>query len=154
MGRFGNNKRRVAGKDGVEYESIAVAAKSSGTPQSTICSHLRRLAGSWTYVLDPVLEDEIFIDHVFLRDISISNHGRVRRQNGVITRGSLRKDGYRYFHHHRSKKNYTVHRLVAESWMLDCGEVVHHMNERKDDNRLENLEWCSQRENVQKSINK
>lgn len=48
-----------------------------------------------------------------------------------------------------SKKNQSIHRLVA-TYFLDnprmCREV-NHKNGRKDDNRVENLEWCTSSEN-------
>ncbi len=40
-----------------------------------------------------------------------------------------------------------VHRLVAFAFLDGEGEVVNHINGCRWDNRLENLEWCSQRDN-------
>jgi hypothetical protein len=47
-------------------------------------------------------------------------------------------------------KNKLVHRLVLEAWIGPCPEgcVTNHKNGDKTDNRLQNLEYCTQRENM------
>jgi hypothetical protein len=47
-------------------------------------------------------------------------------------------------------KNKLVHRLVLEAWVGPCpdGCVTNHKNGIKTDNRLENLEYCTQSENM------
>ena len=47
-------------------------------------------------------------------------------------------------------KNKLVHRLIMEAWVGPCPEgcVTNHKNGNKTDNRVENLEYCTQRENM------
>lgn len=58
---------------------------------------------------------------------------------------SLTKEGQR--------KNYYVHRLVAAAFLPNYEDlpVINHRNHDTKDNRVENLEWCTQKENVHHS---
>jgi hypothetical protein len=48
-------------------------------------------------------------------------------------------------------KSFAIHRLIALVFIPnpDNYKVVHHKNENKLDNRIENLEWVSQKSNIQ-----
>lgn len=90
----------------------------------------------------------------------VSNTGKVKslnwrrwipRKNPIIK--SPAKDRCWYLHLGVSdgfnKKNFFVHRLVAMAF-LEKGshhEQVNHKNWIRDDNRVENLEWCTNSEN-------
>lgn len=54
----------------------------------------------------------------------------------------LRKNGRRNYH--------AVHRLVAKSFIPNPKKLpfVNHKNEKKDDNRVDNLEWCDAKYNT------
>lgn len=53
----------------------------------------------------------------------------------------------------RVKKYCKVHRLVAEVFIpnLNNYPIIDHKNNNKQDNRVENLQWCTQKFNVQKA---
>lgn len=97
-----------------------------------------------------------------------SNLGRIRSKdrkvhhkfNGTkLIRGRILKlqhDKYGYLTAHlRDKLNNKnklckVHRLVAETFLANCNckENIDHINGKRDDNRVENLRWCTVKENA------
>jgi hypothetical protein len=93
----------------------------------------------------------------------ISNFGRVRSNNNPknpkILKQNITKTGYctvALVKEKNSSQAYTkqVHRLVAEAFIpnLDNKEAVDHINCVRDDNRVENLRWCTAKENANNPI--
>lgn len=82
----------------------------------------------------------------------VSSEGNVRNINTKHVK-SLRYDRYGYLRVtlYPSGKTYSVHRLVGLVWMADSfveGLEIDHLNAKRDDNHLSNLEWVTQQENV------
>ena len=92
----------------------------------------------------------------------VSNHGRVRSlkrntTSGKILRGSARKNnGYVSLVLFKCGKGQgkLVHRLVAEAFISnpECKPDVNHIDGNKQNNRAENLVWCTPSENQQHSL--
>lgn len=88
----------------------------------------------------------------------VSNLGRVKSLNyhrsGKERLLSLAhdKDGYLYvcFHKNGKQKLYKVHRLVAIAFIPNPDNLpcVNHKDENPSNNRVENLEWCTQKYNI------
>ncbi len=80
-------------------------------------------------------------------DYYISNFGRFKKGDYIRTR-SKNKDGYEICYVGRT--TCLVHRLVAKAFVPnpDNLPVVDHINEKKTDNRADNLRWTTIQDNV------
>jgi hypothetical protein len=88
----------------------------------------------------------------------VSDLGRVRSlkratTSGKVLKGVPDKDGYIYVSLSKNniKRRYSVHRLVAAAFIQNDNPqktVINHRNEDKQDNRAENLEWCTVKYNT------
>jgi len=95
----------------------------------------------------------------------ISNLGRVKNigsekskiatlcKNGdLFLKPKIEKNGYvrTFLTKGETRKGYSIHRLVAITFIPNPNnkKTVNHINGIKIDNRLENLEWTTQKENV------
>lgn len=86
----------------------------------------------------------------------ISNKGRVRslahnvilKPAKVAYRKQEKSDGYQVVN--IKKKIYYVHRLVAEEFIPNPNKLpqINHKDGNKQNNNVENLEWCTNSENI------
>lgn len=100
----------------------------------------------------------------------ISNYGRVkskdrfvntrygakRKIKGRILKPTINGSGYYIVSLYKGNgkpSNKTIHKLVATAYLKNKHNypVINHINGKKDDNRAENLEWCTQSHNVKES---
>ena len=81
----------------------------------------------------------------------VSNTGKVRRKDSLHIK-SLRFDRYGYLRVtlYPSGKTYTIHRLVAKAFLdnFENKPQVNHKNGIKTDNKVSNLEWCTNKDNI------
>ena len=86
-------------------------------------------------------------------DYLVSDDGLVKR----IKTGKIIKQhenyGYKIVCLYNNGKPYyfRVHRIIGELFLPITGKVINHKNGIRNDNRLKNLEWCTQSYNVKHS---
>ena len=82
----------------------------------------------------------------------VSSAGRLRQAGGRLLKPCRLRNGYvqATLVKGGKKTKANMHRLVAFAFLEkpEGAEVVNHKNANPSDNRVENLEWCTQSENV------
>lgn len=81
-------------------------------------------------------------------EVSVS--GQVRRRNGKPLKQWKNSHGYMLVRLSNPRAVERVHRLVAKAFIpnTEAKPFVNHINNERADNRAENLEWCTQLENL------
>lgn len=81
----------------------------------------------------------------------VSNYGRVKNKNKIM---KPYKTNNGYLHIFLSKngrqKQFLLHRLVANIFIDNPNHLkeVNHIDGNKENNRIDNLEWCTRKQNV------
>jgi len=90
----------------------------------------------------------------------VSNLGRVKSlkfNKEKYLKNSLNRDGYVIAHLSKNAitKSFTLHRLVSLLFIdkVDGKDYINHINGDKLNNKVDNLEWCTIKENVNHSLN-
>lgn len=95
----------------------------------------------------------------------VSNLGRVKSLDRITESGQFRKgkirEGYCYVNNYKVVKLYLnsktinkyIHRLLAEAFIPNPNpelyDTVNHIDGDRGNNSLDNLEWCTQKQNIQ-----
>jgi sRNA-binding regulator protein Hfq len=97
----------------------------------------------------------------FESSYEVSNLGKVKsfkidKVNGMILKPSINKWGYYnvILYAQQKPKSKLVHRVVIETFIENKKNkpYANHINGIKLDNRVENLEWCTNQENIDHAV--
>ena len=100
-----------------------------------------------------ILMEEIWKDVVGYEGLyQVSNLGNVRKFNGKILKQTINTNGYMRVSLYKDKKSkfMYVHRLVAMAFINQFPNTkdVDHINGVRNDNNINNLRWCTRKENL------
>lgn len=112
-----------------------------------VCEHTKTIDGEeWRQMYDPVSGGEVF-------GRMVSSAGRITSQRGTVSRGSLRKQGYRVttITLRAYMRSELVHRLVAFAFLgpprSHKRSHINHKDMDKGNNAVDNLEYVTPSEN-------
>lgn len=101
--------------------------------------------------------------YAITRDGRVYSHareigGQGKRRKGKYLRLKAGTRGYSevgLVDKYKKRKYFLVHRIVASVYIdkIEGKNYVNHINNIRTDNRVENLEWCTQLENIRHAIN-
>ncbi len=144
----------------------AIALRKSGMSQKEICSVLN-VSYSWCVKVTrnvpnhqppPACEvGELIVDvYGYEGKYAVSSMGKVwtYKSNKWLKQGFAGQGRYRTVALGHSNETRYVHRLVAQAFLENPENklTVNHKNGNVDDNRLDNLEWATQQEQVDHAI--
>ena len=168
------NMKNINGKKVIQYDlnmnyintfdSVNDAMRITKIPASSIiynCNGFNENCYNfiWKYKKINDIENEIWKeikinDNTFI----VSNKGRVKSKNGIISYGSLENTGYYRVKsiENGKQERISVHVLVAKAFIPNTFNynIVNHIDSDKKNNCVENLEWCTQSQNMLHHKNK
>ena len=140
-------------KVGVVRNSCSKMHKLLSRPFSLDDFSFDRLPG-YKRIVDqtpPEIDEEKEIWMNYIERYDVSNYGRIRHGSRILS-GSLHKDGYIFVTIHGKQE--PLHRIVAKCFIPnpDNKPEINHIDGNKRNNKIDNLEWVTIKENIKHSI--
>lgn len=87
----------------------------------------------------------------------VSNKGNIKRisTNKILKPYENKRNGYLTINlSNKGRKNLRIHRIVAKAFLPNPNNkpYINHIDGNKKNNNITNLEWCTQKENVDHAI--
>jgi len=138
--------------DNFEEAKIYIKNKLGNTIRNKINNGILFEKYEPKYIQSEILDNEIWekipLDLINnTENCYVSTLGRIKNSKGRITNGFLHTNGY--IKVSLSQKSYVLHRLVAQVFIKnpDNKPQVNHIDGKKNNNYVENLEWVNSSEN-------
>ncbi len=107
---------------------------------------------SWTETWKTAVYDDVEYDNYEASTLSRIRNRKTRK----LLKQNKRPDGYMKcsLSKNGKRKDVRVHRVIAFTFLVnpENKKYVNHLNSERDDNRLENLAWCTHSENMQQTF--
>lgn len=145
-----NKEGKLIGKFKSVKEAAVIIGRSAQAINDCLQGRTHFCADSkFKYILEDI-DMEIWNNHPYL-DIKVSDQGRFQRKDGAKSFGCKSSRGYLYCG--IGEDTFLVHRLIAETFCEESmwqGDNVDHIDGNPSNNKAENLEWVTQKENIQR----
>lgn len=89
-----------------------------------------------------------------VRSLNFKQTGKIKVMSGITDIRGYKSIAFRPNGSKSRQKHYMIHRLVAEAFIPNTENkpFVNHKNGKRDDNRVDNLEWVTRSENEKHKI--
>lgn len=89
----------------------------------------------------------------------VDEHGNIYNKRGKCLKPNKNQKGYLrvyLYDNNHIRKSFCIHRLVATAFIPNPNNLpeVNHKDTNKENNSIENLEWCTGSENIRHAIEK
>lgn len=140
-----------------KINDAAISLKLDKNAITKVCrSKLSKMGGFiWRYYVEYYSEEKwVKIFYPAVNDFYASSCGRIMKSNGFVTFGKTHADRYLYVNFRKKNEDNTfssihilVHRIIACAFLGPSELHVNHKDDNKTNNRIDNLEYVTEKEN-------
>ena len=132
----------------LKHDALWLAGSSPATRTNNINTNSGVMLYMIEYKKEPIIGFE---------EYQIDTNGIVYNKNGSVKKYSLNHGGYCIvnFYVNHKRTGFAIHTLVAKQFIPNQNDLpqVNHKDGNKQNNCVDNLEWCTAHENIMHSFN-